>query len=325
MKTPSFWRKPHMLLTLLIPVGWVYYELNRLNRWQQKRRSTASKLSRPIICIGNAIAGGAGKTPATKMLASMLKIAGQEPHCISRGYGGKAQLKPIRVDVMQHNAAHVGDEPLLLAQTCPTWVCSNRQEAAMAAIDAGASVILADDGLQSPSFHKDIALLVVDKEFGIGNGHLIPAGPLREPLSVAYKRMDAAILIGDGNFKLRTKKPVFRADIVPVTDLTPFIKQKVIAFAGIAQPEKFFFTLHNAGINPIEELAFADHQNYSPTQLALLTDKAEEQGAILMTTAKDYVKMPKSFRDDCIVVNVKLQLEKPEEFLQWLEEKLAHG
>ena len=310
---------------LLAPLGWGYYGVNLLHRRWQKWRSKPQKLEAPIICIGNVTAGGAGKTPTVRMLAAMLKIAGQEPHCISRGYGGKPHPTPLRINTATHKAEETGDEALLLAQTCPTWISHDRQSAAKAAIGDGASIILADDGLQSPGFHKDISLLVMDSHYGIGNGQLIPSGPLREPFSRALKKCDGIILIGSGSYTPPTQLPIWHAAIETITDLSDYRDKPTIAFAGIARPEKFFFSLHEAGVIPLEELSYADHQDYSPTQLALLLEKAEEQQATLLTTAKDYVKLPESFRAHCEVVDIKLQLAQPKEFLKWLQERIARG
>lgn len=325
MKTPDFWKKESMGGRLLAPLGWVYYSISKLHRSWQAWRAKPAKLAAPLICIGNATAGGTGKTPTVRMLAAILKIAGQEPHSISRGYGGEKQSQPLKIEINNHRAKQVGDEPLLLAQTCPTWVCENRQKAAKAAIEDGATIVLSDDGLQNPTFHKDISLLVMDSFYGIGNGQIIPSGPLREPFSAALKKSHAIILIGDGTYKPKTNLPVWRANLETVTNLEAYKEKPVIAFAGIAHPQKFFYTLHEAGIIPLEELSYSDHHNYTPTQLAVLREKAEENQAQLLTTAKDYVKLPESFRNECDVVDVKLQLEKPKEFLEWLEKEIAHG
>lgn len=325
MKTPAFWKTETMGGRLLAPLGWIYYGVSALHRCWQAYCAKPVKLTAPIICIGNATAGGAGKTPSVRMLASTLKIAGYEPHCISRGYGGETLKTPLKIDANKHQASLTGDEPLLLAQTCPTWVSTNRQASAVAAINDGANIILVDDGLQSPSFYKDISLLVMDSFYGIGNGQIIPSGPLREPFGKALKRSDAIILIGDGSYNPQATLPIWRASLETVTDLAPYKEKPVIAFAGIAHPSKFFYTLHEAGIIPLEEIGYADHQAYTPTQLALLLEKAEEHQATLLTTAKDYVKLPESFRKNCVVVDIKLQLEKPKEFLEWLQEKIANG
>lgn len=325
MKTPKFWKTETILSRLLAPVGWVYYAISYVHRKIQGCCAKPEKLSAPIICIGNATAGGAGKTPTVRMLCTMLKISGQEPHCVSRSYSGKKQIAPLRIDVKQHKAEQVGDEPLLLAQTSPSWIGNNRQDVAKAAIKCGASVILFDDGLQNPKFHKDISILVMDSHYGIGNGHIIPVGPLREPISHALKRADAVIMIGDGKYKPTTDLPIWNAKLEITNDLSEYKNQSVIAFSGLGNNDKFFASLRSNGIEPIEEISYGDHHHYSTNDIALLLDKAEEKQASLLTTAKDYVKLPETFRDNCIVVDVKLQLEQPKEFLHWLEQKIANG
>lgn len=325
MKTPAFWKQETMHGRLLAPLGWIYYGISRLHRGWQSWRSKPTKLKAPIICVGNATAGGAGKTPTVRMLANMLKIAGSQPSIISRGYGGEPQKKPLKVNPKKHRAEQVGDEPLLLAKSCSCWISSSRQNAARYAIDEGADIILADDGLQNPTFHKDVSLLVMDSDYGAGNEQLIPSGPLREPLAKAFSRSHGLILIGDGNYQPPTTKPIWKARLEVMTDLSAYRGTPVIAFAGIAHPDKFFATLKAHGITPQEEIAFGDHQPFNATELALLMEKAEEQDATLLTTAKDYVRLPESAREQCAVVDVKLQLEKPQEFLKWLQEQLAYG
>ncbi len=325
MKTPKFWQNSSLLGDLLSPLGWIYYRTSQIHRKWQSRNAQPKQLIAPIICIGNVTAGGAGKTPTARMLSAMFKIAGQKPHFISRGYGGTPQAEPLRVNLKEHIASQVGDEPLLLAQMAPCWVSTNRQASAEQAVRDGASIVIADDGLQNSLFYKDTSLLVMDSQYGIGNGKLMPAGPLREPLEKALNRCDGIILIGDGSYKPSTTLPIWPAKLKRVTDLTAYQNKAVIAFAAIATPQKFFDGLKDAGMELIENIAYADHHPYSTNDVALLLDKAEEAQAVLMTTAKDYVKLPETFRPHCIVVDVKLQLEQPREFLAWLEERIAHG
>ena len=310
---------------LLAPLGWIYYGFSTLHRKWQAQRTKLEPLSAPIICIGNVTAGGAGKTPTTRMLSAMLKIAGQEPHCVSRGYGGEPQTSPLRIDGNTHQAAQVGDEPLLLAQTCPTWVSADRQAAAKAAIKEGASIVLSDDGLQNPTFHKDISLLVMDSHYGIGNGQLLPSGPLREPLRKALKRCAGVILIGDGTYRPPTELRIWPATLNTVTDLSDYKNKPAFAFTGLATPNKFFDGLRKQGINLLGEIAYSDHHTYSPSDIALLLEKSEEEQATLLTTAKDYVKLPETFRERVVVVDVKLTLDQPKEFLDWLQTRIAHG
>ncbi len=324
MKTPAFWREETMHGRLLAPLGWIYYGFSNLHRKWQSFRAKPQKLSAPVICIGNVTAGGAGKTPTARMLSGMLKIAGQEPHCISRGYGGEKQKTPLRVDSQKHQATQVGDEPLLLAQTCPTWISTNRQASTQAALKEGASIIIADDGLQNPTFHKDISLLIMDSHYGVGNGQFVPSGPLREPLTKALKRCDGIILIGDGTYQPPTDLPVWKSTLNTVTDLSQYKTKPAFAFTGLATPHKFFDSLRKQGVNLLGEIAYSDHHNYTPTDIALLLEKSEEEQAALLTTAKDYVKLPESFREKVKVVDVKLTLDQPKEFMTWLEKQIVN-
>ena len=324
MKAPDFWHKGGLIAVILSPIGWLSYGVSLFHRRFQRGRAKLEPLEAPVICVGNVTVGGAGKTPTARMLSTMLKIDGQEPHCISRGYGGEPPLESLRVKPLEHSAKQVGDEPLLLAQTGPAWVCRDRQKAAMAACKQGATVVIADDGLQNPTFHKDLSLLVMDSHYGIGNGHLMPAGPLREPLGKALSRCQAVILIGEGAYEPPTHLPLWRANLQCVTDLSPFKEKAIIAFAGLARPSKFFEMLKAQGLTLQEEIAYPDHHPYSEADIARLLQKAEKQGAVLMTTAKDAVKLPETLREKLVVVDVKLQLQQPKAFLSWLRESLRH-
>jgi tetraacyldisaccharide 4'-kinase len=252
----------------------------------------------PLIVVGNVVAGGAGKTPVTLALAKLLQTQGKRVHLIARGHGGKVK-GPLRVDLDKHNALDVGDEPLLLAQTAPTFIGTDRGATAqLAATDC--DVIISDDGLQSPRLKPDLALLVMDGVMGIGNGKIIPAGPLREPLAQALAKVAAVVQVG-GSARDYTGKPVWLGDFVAQNN--DWLRgARVLAFAGLGQPEKFFATLTTSGAHLTAALPFADHHPYTENEIRRLIAQADASEAILVTTAKDAVRLPWNLREQVRVV-----------------------
>lgn len=266
------------------------------------RTLTARRVARPgwrapvpVICAGNAGVGGAGKTPLCLDLAHRLNALGHAVHILTRGHGGRAAPGALRVDPARHGAALVGDEALLLAEAAPTWVGPDRAVTGRAAVAAGAGLLLMDDGLQNPSLCKDFTFLVIDGAAGFGNGRLLPAGPLREPVRAAAGRCGAAVIIGadDGGAgaMLPDSLPVLAATLAPGPEMRALAGQRVLAFAGIGRPGKFFATLAEAGIAPVATLSFADHHRYTAGDLARLHRLADAASASLVTTWKDYVRI----------------------------------
>jgi tetraacyldisaccharide 4'-kinase len=248
----------------------------------------------PVICCGNATVGGAGKTTLTLDLADRLIARDIAVHILLRGYRGTKQ-GPRRV-VAGDTSRIVGDEALLLARFAPTWIGANRAASARAAIAAGATFLLMDDGLQNPSLEKTISLLVVDGSSGFGNGRMLPIGPLREPVTDAVSRCRAVVLIGQdtGNAvsQLPPNRPVLRASLVQGTEIATLIGRSVFAFCGIAIPEKFFTGLERAGVMLAGRAMFPDHHVFMPRELARLEADAKALNAVLVTTAKDAVRLP---------------------------------
>lgn len=264
----------------------------------RQRITVPERASVPVVCIGNFTTGGAGKTPTALAIAERLRLLGETPHFVSRGYGGR-ETGPLRVDGAQHTSLDVGDEPLLLSRHGPAWISQDRVAGALAAQAAGASVILLDDGFQNPALHKDLSLLVVDTQAGVGNGAVLPAGPLREPLVAAFKRTHGLVALGSAALP-ETLTALARASAVPVltAQLTPalggqtdLVGQKLIAFAGIGHPEKFFATLEELGANVIVTKPFPDHHPFSEDDAQSLLDLSTERGAALITTEKDMVRL----------------------------------
>ncbi len=309
MRAPDFWNRGAggIAPLLLSPFSALY------------AAATARRMARPgwrapvpVICCGNVTAGGAGKTTVTLDLLRRLHARGINAHALLRGYGG-ATKGPLRVEPGKHDADLVGDEALLLAEAAPTWVAADRAEGARRAIEAGAQAIVMDDGLQNPTLEKDLPLLVVDGGYGFGNGRVIPAGPLREPISIGATRCRAAVLIGEDEAgvveKLPPGLPVLRARLVPGPEAAEFTGKPVLAFCGIANPNKFFTTLTGIGAHLVGKEPFADHYPFDPSDMRDLLDKAEQLRAQLVTTPKDAVRVPAAFRSSIRVVGVTLEWE----------------
>jgi tetraacyldisaccharide 4'-kinase len=299
---PDFWTRPGLVAQLLEPLAWA----NEAAGGVRRALTRPWRAGVPVLCVGNLVAGGAGKTPVVLSLARIFSERGRHPHLLSRGYGG-SEAGPLAVDPQRHGAAEVGDEPLLLARAAPTWIARDRVFGARAAIAAGAGLIVMDDGFQNPGLAKDVSLLVIDGAYGVGNGRVIPAGPLRERVPAALKRADAVVLMGEdetGILALLGQMPVLRARLVPAG---PPLAGPVIAFAGIGRPQKFFRTLAETGASLVARHAFADHHVFTETELARLAAEAEKAGATLVTTAKDAVRLPPAWRARVAVLDVEVQ------------------
>jgi tetraacyldisaccharide 4'-kinase len=292
-EAPFWWyRRKGTLAAALAPLGRLY------GRIVEKRFAEAEpyRSRLPVICIGNFTAGGGGKTPTAIAVAALLAELGARPAFLTRGYGGTSE-GPVRVAKGQ-SAEEVGDEPLLLAEAAPTMVAADRKAGAAALEATEADIIVMDDGFQNPSLAKDLSLVVVDAAAGIGNGLIMPAGPLRAPLDQQIARSNALIVIGEGSkaaplvaaFQAQGK-PVLKARMVPRQDRRWLGVLPVIGFAGIARPEKFFATLRNNGARLIDTLAFPDHHRYSKRDARRLLKAAKEQNAMLVTTEKDFVRL----------------------------------
>lgn len=316
---PKFWAKPCLLSDLLLPLAWGHAALGSLRR----RVTHPWHAGVPVLCVGNLVAGGAGKTPVTLSLAGILTQAGLSPHILSRGYGGSL-TGPERVDPARHTAAEVGDEPLLLAQAAPTWIGHDRIASARAAIAAGAQILLLDDGFQNPALHQDLALIVIDGAYGLGNGLVIPAGPLREPAETGLARASAVVLMGDNRTGITFPgKTVLKARLVArgAADLKG---KELVAFAGIGQPKKLASTLEEVGATVVTLHAFADHHPYRETELARLAAEATGKGAALVTTEKDAVRLTPSWRQHIRTVKVEVAWEDRAALLDVLEPFLGH-
>jgi tetraacyldisaccharide 4'-kinase len=268
----------------------------------------------PVLCCGNVTVGGAGKTTLVQDLARRLAARGQDVHMLLRGYGGRDHVAH-RVG-SGDTAMEVGDEALLLAGIGPTWVGGDRAASARAAVAAGAGVLVMDDGLQNPGLRKTLSIMVVDGESGFGNGRVLPAGPLRETVTAGAARCQAAVLIGPDRTgalaRLPPGLPVLRAGLVQDEAINALKGQRVLAFAGIARPGKFFAPLAQAGLVLAATRSFADHHAYRASELQALLDQAHVLGACLVTTPKDAVRLPPEIRAQVRVIGVGLAWEDPE-------------
>jgi tetraacyldisaccharide 4'-kinase len=291
MREPTFWwRKAGVAATLLAPAAACYGALAA-----QRMARSGARAGLPMLCVGNFTHGGAGKTPTVMWLAKLLQEAGERVFCLSRGYGGSL-AGPKQVDTHTDGAAQVGDEALLLARVAPAVIARDRVAGAQAAAAAGASVIVMDDGLQNASLAKDFTIAVVDARRGLGNERVFPAGPLRAPLAAQFARTDALLVIGKGeaarDLVAASRLPVFygrlQADPGHVAELKT---RKVLAFAGIGDPDKFFSTATEAGIDVVQRQAFPDHHRFSAEEAAELVMRVEHDGLALLTTEKDRARM----------------------------------
>jgi tetraacyldisaccharide 4'-kinase len=319
---PAFWARPPGLLSeLLLPVGASWEAAGRL------RQAFARPYSPPVpvVCVGNLVAGGSGKTPVALALAAHLVSRGAAVHIVTRGYGGRLG-GPVRVDPARHDAAAVGDEALLLANRAPCWVARDRADGVRAAVAAGAQMVVLDDGFQNPGIAKTLSLLVVDAAYGFGNGRVIPAGPLRESLARGLARAEAIVLLGaDAQpqaLGIETALPVLHACLQPI-DGERLAGARLLAFAGIGRPGKFFTSLRALGAELVDTRSFPDHHPFRAGEIDRLVRAAERAKARLITTTKDIVRVPVAMRAAIEVLEVEIRWRDPEAFAALLEPALA--
>ncbi len=320
MRAPAFWWRPGSG-SLLSPLAGIYGAVAAL-----RVRAPGRRVGVPVICLGNLTVGGAGKTPAALAVAHLLLTARERPFFLSRGYGGQSP-GPLRVDLAAHSAVMVGDEPLLLARLAPTIVARDRIKGAEAARGSGATVIVMDDGFQNPALAKDLAILMVDGRRGIGNGRTLPAGPLRAPLETQIARAQAIVFVGQpvGLAALEERArhygvAIFHGCLEPDRQILAALSgRKVLAFAGIGDPEKFFTTLTDAGIDVAARVSFPDHHRYTAHEAQSLVAQADAANLMLLTTEKDLARLsgdpdPSSLAARASALPVRLVIEEADVF-----------
>jgi tetraacyldisaccharide 4'-kinase len=297
MKTPTFWNQNTFISKLLAPISIIYGMAT-----QHRIKSTIPYKSKAkVICVGNITAGGVGKTPISIALAKQYLNQGKKVFFLTRGYKGK--IKNILVDLQKHSPEQTGDEARLLAQTAPTIIAPNRKLGAKLAESYGAEIIIMDDGFQNPTLHKDEAYLIFDGNIGIGNGKIIPSGPLRETLENGIKRATKVIIMGEDktNLKSQITIPCYSGKIIPEKIDLP--TQNLYAFAGIGHPKKFYDTLQNLGYNVVKTKDFEDHHAYTKQEIDELIKQAKSQNLTLITTEKDFVKIEDTSNIYCLKIS----------------------
>lgn len=292
MRAPEFWQQEGIGSSLLTPISKLYSIGARI--WYRRHRPWQAPI--PVICIGNVTIGGGGKTPLAMSIGARLSARGHAIHFLTRGYRGRL-TGPVLVEKELHTAFDVGDEPLLLAEVAPTWVARDRAASAKAAIKAGAEILVMDDGLQNPTLAKSCSFLVVDGGYGFGNGKTIPAGPLRESLSDVLKRTEDVVIVEPDDFgleeffqgKVKISKVAFKASPKVVESMRG---SRVVAFAGIARPTKFFQTLDQIDCDVVRTFEFTDHHFYSVDEVMQIVETANRLKAKPVTTTKDSTRLP---------------------------------
>ena len=283
------------------------------------------KMPIPVVCIGNVTLGGAGKTPTVIFLVDYLIKNKIKVHVVSRGYGGKFK-DTVLVNPKIHTAFDVGDEPLLISQYANVWVSKKKKEGVLSAYKAGAEIVLLDDGYQNFSIGKDLNILVFDAEIDLKNERVFPLGNLRESPSSAIARADFLICIGSpisrrnlqNTFIQHHNSKIIEGKFKP--NVTPLLKKrKLVAFCGIGRPEKFFSMLGALDMKVINKISFPDHHFYSEKQVTKILKIAERNDALVVTTEKDYVKIPKSYKKVIYPINIELHLSKRKKLLSELK------
>ena len=326
MHEPAFWHaRSSVLSRLLLPLGALYGAVAA-----GRLAHSGFDVGIPVLCVGNYHVGGAGKTPVTLALARHLRDIGETPVVLSRGYGGRLS-GPVNVDPQRHRAIDVGDEPLMMASAVPVVVARDRIEGAAMARSRNASVILMDDGFQNPAIVKDASLIVIDANRGLGNGRVFPAGPLRAPLPPQLARTDALIVVGEGRAAdtvagaiTAQGGPVLHARLVPDDASVAALRGKrVLAFAGIGDPAKFFATLRASSIDVAVEKAFPDHHPFSESEIVDLVAQASHGRLTLVTTEKDFVRLGAVLGTEAIVrFKVAMEFDDPAMLRRFVAERL---
>ena len=327
MREPAFWYRPRSFKShLLRPLAALYGAIA-----ERRMSRTGLDVGIPVLCVGNYHVGGAGKTPTVLALTKLLRDLGEAPVVLSRGYGGQL-TGPVMVDPERHTAADIGDEPLMMVREVPVAVARDRVSGVALARSQGATVILMDDGFQNPRIVKDASLVVIDSERGLGNGKVFPAGPLRAPLKAQLARTDALVVIGEGQAAdavaaaiAAADKPVLRARLKPdAAAVAGLSGKRVLAFAGIGDPERFFRTLRASRIDVARARPFADHHMFSKDEIDELMAQASRGSLTLVTTEKDLARLRgmKGVPRDIVPFAVTLEFDDPAKLRRFVADRL---
>lgn len=329
LKIPQFWHtespntRSRLLSYAFLPLSWIYRGFTRLNQAVTIQNQTAI----PVICVGNVTVGGGGKTPTSRTILEIARTHEKfsSPCFLMRGYGGNYS-GAVEVDPTRHTPWDVGDEALMQVQYAPVIVSRNRKLGADLAVKRGYDLIIMDDGFQNMGLKKDLSILVIDGGFGFGNRKCLPSGPLREPVSVAMKRAQAALIINRRNdIPLPELKDIrhFEA-ILSLVDHQDEQNnnRKIIAFAGIARPQKFFQTLEDNGYELHSRFGFADHHIYTHSQLNHMYQRAQKAGARLLTTEKDWVRLSSAWKQK--IGHVRIIVQPDDSFVTYLTKAMDH-
>ena len=313
MKAPHFWSHKNSLSHLMIPASWLY----RLAGWCRALMTRPYRSRLPVICVGNITSGGTGKTPVTAYLAKLAQSQGLAPVILSRGYGG-SMTAPTFVDTKRHNASHCGDEPLLLSHTAPVLIARHRgQGARFIEAQNRFDVIIMDDGMQNPQLEKDCVIAVFDGKIGIQNGRIFPAGPLRTSLAQGRRHADLIMMNGADETELLAHLGDKRAITfhLAAEAAIPAVKKDtpLYAFAGIGRPQRFFETLEEAGYLLTQTKEFGDHHSYNQADIAALVEGARALSAALITTQKDWVRLPPDIQKHIAYLPVSLHISAMDE------------
>jgi tetraacyldisaccharide 4'-kinase len=316
-KTPKFWQTNSILSYILTPLSWIYIIIHKTNIALQ----TPKKFNKKIICIGNITVGGSGKTPSAITLCKLLKKMGLNSVFASKNYVGRNTEAKL-IDLTKDKAYEVSDEPLLLAKTALSFTAKDRIEAiSFACANSNEDIIIVDDGLQNNRFSADIKILVIDSQIQFGNKKYLPAGPLRESINNINK-LDFIFQIGGNKSNIKElsnfKEKIFI--LTPMYEMIKIPKKKYIAFSGIAYPHKFFNALKQLKINVIREISFPDHYQYRDQDLKKLEVIAKENAAHLITTEKDYIRIPNQKNIHTLIMTLKF--DKEQDFIKILKKKL---
>ncbi len=307
IKTPHFWTELSWQSVILFPVSYIW----RFGHYAQQKILNTKETEIPVTCVGNLTVGGSGKTPVVITLCRFLSGIGKSTSILTRGFGGK-EKGPIFVSTNLHQSLDVGDEPLMMANSLDVCVSRNRPLGANHILDKKKyDCIVMDDGLQNPTLKKDLNIAVFDGKFGIGNGFLLPAGPMRQKLEVGIQNIDLVIFNGKDETGLGQKIPphipIFTGELQPDEEIVEKMKnRRVYGFAGIGNPSRFFKTLNNIGADLVGEAHFADHHPYTDADLTQLYEEAMQSGAELVTTQKDWMRLPTDWRDRVLTVPVRI-------------------